>query len=221
MLRTLRSATRTAAHYLRYHPEIMLVFGRHALARRVAIPLDVLRWALDQMPRSAWSPEAIILSARPPGLALDLTLSLMGNNRLQIGATMEIASIVLGPERLELTLDLRDLEVEALTPESPMGKMLASGFIDLSQPAKLLSVMPSRPDVIVHAEGQRFVLELMKVPKIARNQALRRSLSALSPLVRIEELRTEGDWLVLELRAQLRGIVSALNALRLSQSPRS
>ena len=213
LLATIRRATRTAAHYLRYHPTTIVVFGRHALGQRIAIPLDVLRWGLDHLLRGPMAPEAMTLSARPPALAFDATLALMGNNRLHVGASLTVDGLDLGPQRLKVALRVHELEVVALTPDSPLGKMLATGFLDLSKPANMLSMLPKRPRIITEASGDRFVFDLLEVPSIANNAPLMRALATLSPLVEVEGIRTEGDWLVCQLGAQPSGVIPALSAL--------
>jgi hypothetical protein len=214
MLGTLRRATRTAAHYLRYHPGTLLVFGRHAVGRRVAVPLDLLRWAADQLPAGAGNPESLVLTARPPALAADATVALMGNNRLEVSACVVVDAIELGPELFRVALRLHDVDVTALTPDSPLGKMVSSGFLDFSKPANLLSFLPRRPSFIAEASGDRFVLDLMQVPAIRRSGPLRRALATISPVLQVRELRTEGDWIVLQLQARPSGLAAALAGLR-------
>ncbi len=53
---SLRRALRTMGHYLRYHPATLVVFARHAAQRGVALPREVLRWALDQLPARQGGP---------------------------------------------------------------------------------------------------------------------------------------------------------------------
>jgi hypothetical protein len=214
VLGTLRRATRTAAHYLRYHPETLFVLGRHAVGCRVALPLDLLRWAADQLPVGAGKPESLVLTARPPALAVDAVVSLMGNNRLGVGASILVDAIELGPDHLRVALRLQEVDVTALTPDSPLGKMVSSGFLDFSKPASLLSLLPKRPSIIAEASGDRFVLDLLQVPVIGRSAPLRRALATISPVLQIRELRTQGDWVVLQLQAIPSGLAAALAALR-------
>ena len=211
---SIRRTLRTLVHYLRYHPTTLVVFARHAAGRRVAIPLDALRWALDQLPEGGGKPESVTLTARPPTLALDATASLMGDNRLRASASIEFEFVELGPDALRLALRLHEVEVVPLTPTSPMGKMLSSGMFDFSKPASLLNFMPKRPRVIAEADGNRFVLDLLQVPKLGRNRRLRRALATISPVIQVRELRTDGDWLLVGLEATPSGLVAALNGLR-------
>lgn len=209
-----RRAARTAAHYLRYHPRTLITLGRHAAGRRVGIPLDVLRWAADQLPVGGGRPESLVLTARPPALAVDATLSLMGDNRLKVSVAIEVESVTLGPDTLQVALRLHGLEVTPLTPKSPLGKMLSSGFLDFNNPASVLNLMPKRPRVIAEASGNRFVLNLLALRALKRDRRLRRALATLSPVLQIPALRTEGDWLVAQLAASPSGLLAALEGLR-------
>ena len=211
---SIRRTLRTMAHYLRYHPATLVVFARHAAGRRVAIPLDVLRWALDQLPEGGGKPESLTITARPPSLALDATVSLMGSNRLRASAAVEVECVALGADALRLSLRLHEVDVVPLTPDSPLGKMLASGVFDFSRPASLLGFVPKRPAVIAEAKDDRFVLDLLELPRLARNRRLRRALATISPVIQVRDLRTEGDWLLVQLQATPSGLVAAINGLR-------
>jgi len=211
---SLRRTLRTVVHYLRYHPASLVVFARHAAGRRVAIPLDVLRWTLDQLPLAGGKPESLVITARPPYLALDATVSLMGNNRLRASASVEVEFVELGADVLRLALRLHEVEVVPLTPGSPLGKMLSSGLFDFSKPASLLSFLPKRPRVIAEAEGDRFVLDLMQLPRLGKSRRLRRLLATISPVIQVREVRTDGDWLIVRFGANPSGIVDAVSALR-------
>ena len=181
-----------------------MVFGRHAMAGRVALPLDVLRWGLNQALDAQGRPESFVLTSRPPALAFDALFSLIGSNRVQVGASIEVEGVEVGPSLLRISLRLHALEVEALRPESPIAKLLASGLIDLADPAGALNYIPKRPQWILEAEGERFVLDLMKVPSIARIAPLRRCLETLSPHLEIRQVRSEGDWLLFEVKSRSR-----------------
>ncbi len=211
---SVRRTLRTLVHYLRYHPVSLVVFARHAAGRRVAIPLDALRWALDQLPEGAGKPESLVITARPPSLALDAKVSLMGGNRFQASASVEVEFVELGADALRLALRLHEVHVVPLTPNSPLGKMLSSGLFDFSKPASLLKFVSKRPRIIAEAEGNRFVLDLLQVPRLANNRRLRRALATISPVIQVRELRTDGDWLIVGLEAHPSGFMDAIGGLR-------
>jgi hypothetical protein len=85
--------------------------------------------------------------------------------------------------------------------------------MDLTKPASLLNFMP-KPPAVVDAQGDRFVIDLLKVPKIAANTLVRRLLEVLSPMIHIGEVATDGDNLVVAIRPRMAGVSESLAALR-------
>ena len=71
-----------------------------------------------------------------------------------------------------------------------------------------------RPAVLVEAHDDIIVLDLMQNPKFASNERVRGILGTLTPVVNVSGLSTEGDFLILQLRASPFGIPRALNAAR-------
>jgi hypothetical protein len=96
--------------------------------------------------------------------------------------------------------------------DSPIAGMLA--MMDLTKPGDLLSFMPTKPPLILSAQGDLFVLDLLKLPKLANNPLARRIIAALSEVTAVKELCTEGDLLVLGLRAIPLGFMAAVGHLR-------
>jgi hypothetical protein len=74
--------------------------------------------------------------------------------------------------------------------------------------------MPKKSPAIVEANKNRFVLDLLKIPKLAANPVVRRLLEIVTPLLSIVDVRTEADHLVVALRARPAGLSAALAALR-------
>ena len=74
--------------------------------------------------------------------------------------------------------------------------------------------MPKRSPVLVEAHDDILVLDLMQNPKFASNERVRGILGTLTPVVNVSALSTEGDFLILQLRASPFGIPRALNAAR-------
>ncbi|MCB9730643.1 MAG: hypothetical protein H6746_19385 [Deltaproteobacteria bacterium] len=206
-------AVRSARDHVLSHPDAILKAAIFGLRRQIAIPLDAVRWALAQIPPGKNAPEAVSLRAVPPGLRFDATVAFMGN-RLESSATLEVEDVRLGGDRLILVLRVRDLAAKALTPNTPIAQVLASGALDLRNPANMLNFMGKRPPVIVDAKGDRFELDLLQVPKLRDNRALRRILATAAPVFGLTTVRTEGDWLLIGWRPILTGIGEALAAAR-------
>jgi hypothetical protein len=74
--------------------------------------------------------------------------------------------------------------------------------------------MPKKPDVLVEAHDDTLVLDLMKNPKIRANPTVRRVIETLTPVVQVAGLSTDGDFLVVQMRATPFGLPRALNAAR-------
>ena len=68
--------------------------------------------------------------------------------------------------------------------------------------------------VLVEAHDDVLVLDLMQNPKFAANERVRGLLGTLTPVVNVAGLSTEGDFLILQLRASPFGIPRALSAAR-------
>jgi hypothetical protein len=74
--------------------------------------------------------------------------------------------------------------------------------------------MTKKPAVLVEAHDDIIVLDLMQNPKFAENDKVQGVLGTLTPVVQVSGLSTEGDFLILQLRASPFGIPRALNAAR-------
>jgi hypothetical protein len=92
--------------------------------------------------------------------------------------------------------------------------LVRSGALDLSKPGNVVKFLPKRPPAIVEAEGDRIVLDLMQVPKIAANKALRKALSVITPVLGVGAIETDADHLYVKLKATPAGLAEAIGALR-------
>ena len=84
----------------------------------------------------------------------------------------------------------------------------------VSKPGNLANFMPKKPPALIDARDDIIVLDLMRMPKIANNLRLRRMLQRLTPVVNVSALKTEGDFLIVALRATPAGFPRALSAAR-------
>jgi hypothetical protein len=74
--------------------------------------------------------------------------------------------------------------------------------------------MPKRPPMLVEARDDRVVLDLMKHPKIAGDQRLRRLLNVVVPLVTVRAIETEPEHLDVALRAFPDGLSQVVAGFR-------
>jgi hypothetical protein len=207
-----RDALRASAGYIRRRPGELLNVARNAAGLKITLPLDVLRWLDEHLPKKPGAPKDLVLGAAPPSLSFAVTSELMGN-AFRVGADVRVEEVKAGPDELQLAIRVGNMTLKALgAQDSPMANLFKA--MDLSKPAALLNFMPHRPPAIVEAKDDRFVIDLLKVPKIASNPVVRRLLEVVTPVLSIGGVRTMGDHLVVALRARPAGLSSALAALR-------
>ncbi len=196
------------------NPTTMLSMARHALGLRIAVPLDTLRWFIVNTPPSKKAPQDITITPRPPAIGLGATIDLMGTT-VRAGASIRIDQIEVSDHKFKVTLRLSDVTMKVLGESfTPVAGLIKSGALDLSKPGNLAKFMPKRPAVLVEAHDDVIVLDLMQNPKFAENDKMRGLLGTLTPVVQVSGLTTEGDFLILQLRASPFGIPRALNAAR-------
>ena len=210
----LRAALRSAGRFALSNPSQMFNIARHALGMRIAVPLDALRWFIANTPPSKKAPQDVTITSRPPAIAIGATVDLMGAN-VRAGAAIRIDRIEVGPESLRVALRLTNVEMKVLGESmSPVAGLLRSGALDLSKPGNLIKFMPKKPDVLVEAHDDVLVIDLMKNPKIRANDMVRRVIETLTPVVNVSGLSTEGDFLIIQLKATPFGLPKAFNAAR-------
>ena len=210
----LRSALRSAGRFAFKNPATMFNMARHALGMRVAVPLDALRWFIANTPPSKKAPQDVAITARPPAIAIGATVELMGTT-VRASAAIKVERLEVGAEQFRVTLRLSNVEMKLLGESmTPVAGLIKSGALDLSKPGNLAKFMPKRPDVLVEAHDDIIVLDLMKNPKIRANARVRGMIETLTPVVQVAGLSTEGDFLIIQLRASPFGLPRALNAAR-------
>lgn len=210
----IRSALRSASRYVLKNPVSMLNVARHALGLKLAVPLDALRWFVEHTPPGKSSPTDVTISAMPPAVHIGATLELMGS-RLRVGAAIKVDELRIEPEELRLQLRLSSVEMTVLDKsETPISGLIKSGALDLSKPGNLANFMPKKPPALIDAHDDVLVLDLMRVPKLANNLRLRRMLQRLTPVMNVAALKTDGDFLIVALRATPAGFPRALAAAR-------
>jgi hypothetical protein len=210
----IRSALRSAGRYVARNPFSLLRVARHAVGMRVAVPLDALRWIIANTPPNVKAPTDVTITARPPAIQVGASLELMGS-KLRASTTIYVDELRIHPDELRVQLRLVDTDLKVLDrSETPISGLIRSGALDLSKPGNLAKFMPQRSPVLVEAQDDMIVLDLMQVPKLAQNPRLRQVLERVTPVVNVAALGTDGDFLVLSLRALPAGISRALAAAR-------
>jgi hypothetical protein len=207
-----RDALRAGAGYLRRNPAELLTLARNAAGLRLTVPLDALRWLLDHLPKSPKSPKDVSLGSAPPALSVGLTSELMGNS-FRVTNDILIEEVRASENELVAVLRIQNLNLKALGDQnSPMANLFKA--MDFSDPAALMNFMPAKSPALVEAKKDRFVIDLLRVPKIAANPTVRKTLEVLTPVFSIAGVTTEDDHLVIALKGRAGGLTSALAALR-------
>lgn len=212
-MRDVRSIFRAAVGYLREHPEEVVRAARSAVALRVGLPLDALRWLASQAGSKA--PKDVQLQAVPPGIRASATIDLMGNE-VRASAVVFVEGVRLNTQELRFEVRLAEVALDLLkeAPDSPVATLIKSGALDLRKPGNLAAFMPRRPAFLVEAKDDTIVVDLMKLPQIAGNEKLVRALALLTPVVNIDGIETDWEHLDVVLRAFPGGVDEALQAFR-------
>ena len=200
--------------YVRKNPDELVRAAVNAAGLRFGVPIAALRWLSSQAKLPKKAPRDIDIGSAPPAIRLSLSLDAMGTPIRATGA-VRVDEIDLSPEAMRIGLRLSDLKLALLADsETPVATLIKSGALDLSKPGNLVKFVPKRPPAIVEADGDRIVIDLMKVPAVADNALLRRALAVVTPVVGIRAVETDGDHLYVALRASPRGLPQAIAALR-------
>jgi len=205
---------KSLGRYAASHPRLFGEIARHALNRRLAVPLDLVRWGAALIPSGENAPRDVTVIAQPPALGLGATANLMGTE-VRVDAAILVDAIDATTEAVKITFRVKDLRASVLSNlQGNLAKLLASGALNLSKPASLLNFIPKRPPAILEAKDERFVIDLLKFPKLGQNPSFTKALRTMTPILAIGDIHTEGDLLVIGLKANPRGIRESFQALR-------
>jgi hypothetical protein len=195
-------------------PALLGRMAKHAAGLGIPIPLDALRWLATHLLTGEKAPVDVEIAARPPALWLAATLSVL-SQKLRFSCLVRVERIEAAPDVLLVTLRLHDLQIRSLSPMSPLDLLLQSGALDVARPATLLNFLgANRPKVIASAQDNEFVLDLLQIPAVARNRNVRTTLRVLTPVLTVDRIFTEGDFLILGLKTMPAGLKVSLANLR-------
>ncbi len=186
----------------------------NAAGLRFGVPIAALRYLTSaaKLPRKA--PKDIDIGSAPPAIRIALSVDAMGTP-VRATAAIKVDEIDFSPASMRIGVKLSDVKLALIgDSQSPVATLIKSGALDLSKPVNLVKFLPKRPAPIVEADGDRIVVDLMKVPAIAGNSRLRRLLAILTPVVNVRAVETDRDHLYIALKASPRGLPRALAALR-------
>jgi hypothetical protein len=209
-----RAFVNAAVDYVRKNPDELVRAAINATGLRFGVPIAALRWLSSQANLPKKAPRDIDIGSSPPALRISLSVEAMGTP-MRASAAIRVDEIDLSPDAMRIGLKLADVKLALIgESETPVATLIKSGALDLSKPGNLVKFLPKRPEAIVAADGDRIVIDLMKVPAIARNAVLRRALAIITPVVQVRAVETDRDHVYVALRTSARGLPRALAALR-------
>jgi hypothetical protein len=209
-----RALLNAAVDYMRKNPDELVKAAINATALRFGVPIVALRWLSSRAKLPKRAPRDIDIGSAPPAIRVSLSVEAMGTP-MRASAAIGVDEIHLSPDAMRVGLKLSDVKLALIgDSDTAVATLIKSGALDLSKPGNLVKFLPKRPAAIVEADGDRIVLDLMKVPAIANSARLRRVLAILTPVVQVRAVETDRDHVYVALRTSPRGLPQALAALR-------
>lgn len=204
---------KAAVGYVRKNPDEVVRQAVNATGLTFGVPLATLRWFAGNL-KGKKAPKDVEITSAPPALRFSAVVDAMGTP-VRAAAAIKIDEITINPDQVRIGIRVRDVKLSlAGASESPVATLIQSGALDLSKPGNLVKFIPKKPPAIVEAEGDRIVIDLMKVPKLANDPRVKKILSILSPVLGIRSIETDRDHLWIKLRATPAGLPEALGKLR-------
>jgi hypothetical protein len=208
-----RAFLSAALGYVRKNPDEVVRVATNAAALRFGLPLAALRFLAAQV-TGRKAPKDIEIGASPPALRLAATVDAMGTD-VRASAAIRIDEISITPDSIRVGIRLNDVKLALVgDSDAPIATLIKSGALDLSKPGNLVRHIPKRPAMIVEAGGDRIVLDLIKIPKLAQNPNVRKVLSVITPILGIRAIETDRDHLYVALRASPAGLSRSFEAIR-------
>jgi hypothetical protein len=198
--------------YLMHHPEELVRVVKNSFLLRFGLPLDAVRW-LAARAGGRKAPKDVQIEAVPPGVRVGATLELMGNV-IRASAIIYIEDIRLNSSELRIEVRLADVALKLLSDtDSPVATLIKSGALDLSKPGNLAAYMPKRPAMLIEAADDRVVIDLMKHPAFG-NQKVEKILGLITPLITVDQVRTDWEHLDVVFKPFQNGVAQALEQVR-------
>jgi hypothetical protein len=209
-----RALLGAAVDYVKRNPDEVVRAAVNAASLKFGVPLAALRWLAEQSKPSKKAPTDIEIGTSPPALRLSASVDAMGTP-LRASAALRIDEVSISADTVRIGIRLNDVKLALLgESDSPVATLIKSGALDLSKPGNLVKFIPKRPAFVIEAEGDRVVVDLMRIPAIATNAKVRRALAVMSPILGIRAVETDRDHLYVALRAKPSGLPRAIEAFR-------
>ena len=209
-----RAMLKAAVGYVRKNPDEVVRQAVSATGLTFGVPLATLRWFAGNL-KGKKAPKDVEITSAAPALRFSAVVDAMGTP-VRASAAIKIDEVTISAESVRIAIRLRDVKlVLAGAPnESPVATLIQSGALDLSKPGNLVKFIPKKPPAVVEAEGDRIVLDLMKMPKLGSDARVKKILGILAPVLGIRAIETDRDHLWIKLRATPAGLPEAIGKLR-------
>ena len=179
----------------RLEPAQALRVVTQALGGRISIPLSAVRHRLAGISEKV----ELDVAEAPPGVRVRGQAHALGAP-ISFSARIDASGVeVRGEQR---TIRLRLSEVALATEDDapgPLADAIRNGMIDTANPATLIGNMISLPDMIVSAEGQDVILDLMKLPAFQRDELHRAAFAAATSYLCVTGIEVADDAIGLSL----------------------
>ncbi|MDB4943872.1 MAG: hypothetical protein JWP97_3406 [Labilithrix sp.] len=209
-----RAMLEAAVGYVRKNPDEVVRQAVSATGLKFGVPLATLRWFAGNLTGKK-APKDVEITSAAPALRFSAVVDAMGTP-VRASAAIKIDEVSISPDSIRVTIRLREVNLALAGPsnDTPVATLIQSGALDLSKPGNLVKFIPKKPAAIVEADGDRIVIDLMKVPKLAADARIQKILGILSPVLGIRAIETDRDHLWIKLRATPAGLPAAITKLR-------
>src|SRR6478736_6337282 len=178
-----RAILSAAVDYVRRNPDEIAKAAVNAASLRFGVPLAALRWFAGQAKPSKKAPKDIEIGTAPPALRLSASVDAMGTP-VRASAAVRIDEVSVSADSIRIGVRLNDVRLSLLAEsDSPVATLIKSGALDLSKPGNLVKYIPKRPAAVVEADGDRIVVDLMRVPALAKNEKVKAILAIVAPIL--------------------------------------
>lgn len=166
-----------------------------ALGGRISIPLSAVRDRLTALSEQV----ALRIEAASPGVRIEGKAHALGAP-IVFSARVDAAGVRVQGERRTMRIRLSEatLSTDDDAP-GPLADAIRGGKIDTENPATLIGNMLPLPEMIIEAEGQYIVIDLLKLPAIARDERLRTAVAAATSYLSVTGIEVADDAIELRL----------------------
>ena len=166
-----------------------------ALGGRVSIPLSLIRSRLAKLSEKV----ALEIEAESPGLRIRGEAHALGAP-IDFAARIDAEGVHVEGEHRTIRIRLSHVELSTTKDApGPLADAIRNGMIDTGNPATLIGNMMTLPDMIVKAEGQDVVIDLMRVGAIERDEMLRAAFAAATSYLCVTGIQIADDAIELRL----------------------